>query len=67
MSKASSPPKAFIKANLIAYTWECGACGHTWDEIWGDADDITGMDPYSGMDVQCPKCDAELELEMEDV
>ena len=63
------PPKLEIQPGArhkleraAAYQFRCGACGNYWMESWGSLDDMSGMDPEPGMEVECDYCGTELPL-----
>lgn len=62
--KVESPPKGakHEMVNDSTYAFKCGACGLEWTEAWGSMDDIGGMDPMPGEDLDCLHCGTELPL-----
>jgi len=48
--------------NDACYAFRCGACKRYWTEAWGSMDDVSGLDPEPGMEVECQHCGTELRL-----
>ena len=43
-------------------SYECGSCGHEWDEDGENALDHAYPDDFIGEEAECPECGKELEV-----